>query len=177
MARGKAAAQAANRRLAEAQERILALEQQLRDQSAAHKQEATTLKADLQRARGATARDVKRLADERVQDARDEANAATKDAHDTHLSKVVAGVNKLDEIPTVKLEMTLEQWVAVAEAFGVDVGQLMTDVTGRISREVRRTTNAIGREKARVYAAAARGELTPGGKGDVHAPDRWREPQ
>lgn len=177
MARGKAAAQAANRRLADALERIATLEQQLRDQVTAHKQEVTTLRADLQRAQGATARDVKRLADEQVRTACDDANAAIKDARDTHLNKVVAGIDRLDGIPTVKLEMSLEEWITVAEAFDVNVGPLMAAVNGRHSREVRRTTNGVAREKARLIAAVRRGELVPGGKGDAHAPDRWREAQ
>lgn len=179
MARGKAAAQAANRRLADALARIATLEAQLADKEAAHRTETTTLRADLQRAQGVTNRQIKQLSDQRIAEERDRAHAVIQGAADTHLQQVIAGFVKLEEIPSVKIEATIEEHVAIAEAFGVDAGPLMAGIEvaqGRKPRrDLARSTNKASRWKSRILQGVDNGTLTTTPAG-AHSPDRWREP-
>lgn len=179
MARGKAAAQAANRRLTEAIERIAILEAQLADKETAHRTETTTLRADLQRAQGVTNRQIKQLADQRITEERERANAIIQSAADTHLQQVIAGFVKLESIPSVKIEATLEEHVEIAEAFGVDAGPLMAGIDaaqgGTPGRNLARSTNKASRWKSRILQGVDTGILTTTPAG-AHAPDRWREP-
>lgn len=173
--KGKAAAKSANRRLADALERVSFLETHLKQKEDSYRNELTDLRAGLQRARGTTGRQVKQLADEQVSSEHERASAAIHEARNAHLSQVVAGVAMLDSIK--KLGCTLDQWVDVAEQFGVDSGPLMAgleEASGRKPpRHLARTTNSTARWKNRVIGGIQRGELhNPGGP---HKSDRWRE--
>lgn len=176
MARGKAAAQAANRRLGEALEQIATLEQRLAGQGDAHRAEVTELRAELQRAQGLTGRQIKKLADDQISAERDRANAAVRQARDAHLGHVVAGMALLESLPSVELAATHEQWVELAEAFGVDLGPLLAGMTTKRdgkpqSRHLARTTNARARWKHRAIYAIERGDTKSLG----YNHDRWPE--
>lgn len=181
MARGKAAAQAANRRLSDAQERIAALEQQLSECQTARRAERDELRVELERARGVTNRQVAQLAAEQIKIARDEANSAILEARAHHLAQVVAGLAYLEAIPGVQLGTEdVGQWADIAEAFGVDAGPLLDGLMRakgeRPSRHLKRTSNATARWKADVDKKLQSGEYYIPDRKLVHDADRWREP-
>lgn len=180
MARGKAAAQAANRRLTEVQDRVTALERQLLEREVAYRAEVNGLRAALRRAEGAISREIRQLSDSHVAAERDRANAAVKAARDGHLEQVIAGFVLLESLPSVTLEATMDQWGDIGEAFGVDVGPLMAGIEtaqhGRPhSRHTARTSNSSARWKGRIVEGIGRGDMYNPGNAVAHKSDRWRE--
>lgn len=84
MPRGKAAAQAANRRLAEAKERIAALELKLQEDQKRHQEESQDLKQERDQARNRLVRDVGAASRETIQQAQQEAAQHVRDIRDAH---------------------------------------------------------------------------------------------
>lgn len=181
--RGKAAAQAANRRLAEALERAALLEERLAAQESAHRAEVIELRADLQRAQSATVRQAKQLAADLVSAERDRALTAITEAEKTHLARVVTGLVQLEARSPAPLDLEGDDaWIEVAEAFGVAVGPLLDGLMKAhgepASRHLVRTSNAAARRKNEFNRALERGELydpNVNGRSPAYKADRWRE--
>lgn len=147
MARGKAAAQAANRRLTEATERIAALEQQLNEVKVAHRAEMAAVKQALASAQNKLVSDVDDRAREAIRDAEAAAAAAVAEAQHRHIEQVIAGFDLLDDlIPDGVRLPGLEGYAQVAAAFGVQVADLMAKADG--NRRTRRTTNRRAHDMA-----------------------------
>lgn len=173
MARGKEAAQAANRRLIKAQERIAGLEKQAAEREAAYRAEVTELRTELARTQGTLSREVRQMSEARVVEERERASLAIKEVRDAHLDSVVAGMAYLESRPHLEIQMTQEEYVLLAESFGVDIGPLLSGLAERRgegrSRETARTTNGLARTKYRILS----GGETGGNAGGRF--DRWRE--
>lgn len=141
MARGKAAAQAANRRLAEAEERCSALEQRLAEQTAAHRAETNGLRVEAEQARSALRQEVAHRTDDVVREAREEAAARVSDARQDAHDRIITGIKWLckalgDQIP--------RDTDGFAAAFGLQVSDVIRAVDrddGVFNRQIRRVSN------------------------------------
>lgn len=157
MARGKAAAQAAHRRLTEALEKIALLEQRLAEQATAHAAETTALRTELRRAQGVTTREVKAIADAQIAEGRDTAAARVKEARDQHLRQVCEGFAYIEarlKARGTPLSLHGEEWALLSESFGVEFGALVAGSApneDQTRRWVRRLTNDMARRKIPLF--------------------------
>jgi hypothetical protein len=175
MTRGKAATQSANRRLAEAQEKIAELERRASEREAESRAQIIELRAELGRAQGALNRQVRELSEARVVEERERANVFIRETVDKHFAQVAAGMDYLGSRSEFEMKMSSEEWVVLADKFGVDIGPLMAilmadeyEAAGMSRRELMRTTNGQARYKERLLQGK-----TGGKSGDRW--DRWRE--
>jgi hypothetical protein len=146
VARGKEAAQAANRRLVEAQERIAELEKQASEREAAYRSEVTELRTELQQARNRLVREVGVLAKQAISDAQAEASSQVAEARSQHTEQVIAGVELLNSEQPEGIQLHgIDGYVRLARAFGVQVGDLMGDSA---NRRARRSSNKQGNDVA-----------------------------
>lgn len=147
MARGKAAAQAANRRLTEALERVAALEQQLSEQVAAHRAEVNALRVERDKANSALRRNVDTRTETVIRAAREEAAASVRDARQDCEARIRAGLDWLTTALGDQMPRDLE---GCARAFGIQVSDIIkaADRTdGVFNRESRRTSTKSLRAK------------------------------
>jgi len=164
--RGKAAAQAANRRAAEAQDRVTALETQLREQEQRHREELREARQERDRARDRLTREVDARARQAIADAQLVAAAEMARVREECHGRILDGFalicrNLGGEVPIktgrggshgahVSAELA-----ELGEAFGVSVGDLLAAVKPDVGRRIRRRTNRGTRELAERYRKAA----------------------
>lgn len=150
--RGKAAAQNANRRANEAQERIAELEARLRDQDRRHSAEAATLQAERDQAMSRLIREVDTLAGEAVAAAEASALQVTQEAHEQCDERIANGFAWLCRTLGNQMPSDLK---ACAEAFQVQPALLINAQgdsvfnrrTRRMSGKQIRNLNAFHKEK------------------------------
>jgi hypothetical protein len=152
--RGKAAAQNANRRVTEAQERISSLEAQLRDAEARYRNELEALRTERDQARGRLIREVDSIAAATIEETNQAAAEAVRAAEERCTERIVDGFAWLTKALGDRIPRDLE---GCARAFRVDVSQLInaTNKDGVFNRRSRRMSNKKMRDLSAFYADAA----------------------
>lgn len=131
MARGKAAAQSANRRTADALRRIEELQHAAAERDQAHRAEVADLKRQLAQAQNRLIGEVEGIAHERISEAETRARTQIREAVERHVEQVQEGWQKLSELsPGGIVHYGFEGCgsdspaLDVAKAFGVDIRDL-----------------------------------------------------
>lgn len=138
--RGKAAAQSANRRAREAEERAEGLEASLRDSIARHRAEAAQLRTERDQARNRLVREVRQLSSAAVLDAEQRASDQIRAVREDCEERIARGLSWLTEALGDQLPSDVR---SCAEAFGVDASVLINAVNrdGVFNRRGRRMSN------------------------------------
>lgn len=152
MARGKAAAQSANRRLAEAQERITELEKLLREERAGRVVEVREAREERDRAQNRLISEVDKLAGEAVRRAEMRVEEVRAEEREAARRRVIAGWRIISEYSR---SLTGRAVAEMADAFGVQMSELVPGMKepGLLSRDVRRLRNSTltGRASGRQH--------------------------
>lgn len=174
MARGKAAAQAANRRLAEAQERIAELEQRAAEREALHRAELERFRAETDRARSALCHEVDARTAEVVRETQENATLRIAELREGFDRRIRNGLNWIYAALGDHLPRDLE---GCARAFEIQVSDVIAmggDAAGELNRASRRTSTKSLRAKhslRREIALAGPSDVLLMGGGSVIMPE------